>query len=721
MKKIFSVFRLDLHSLTKNLIVFVVVIGITILPALYAWFNIAANWDPYSSTGGISFAVCMLDKGCKFKSMEINAGEKITDGLKANDKMGWEFVDDEDEAVQGVENGKYYAAVVIPEDFSENLLSITSGKFSQAKLQYFVNEKKNAIAPKITDKGISTIQESVDAAYVSTIAETIATTLNFTEEELEGEKEKIADKLTTALDNAKTDIKSFNDSVDLLITSLDSVSDLIKSNKDMIPTIQKSLANVGVVTGDIKGLISSTQSTAAQLTNVIDNLITSGDSYAQSISTQLDDAFSTVSTDANAVASKISKIEVINQSRIAVNNKLISIFNGIQTNLGIDCSKVISRLESSNEKQNAIIEKIDAICDAIKTKGEVPANAKAELDSLISDAESSVAAVSSEFSSVKGEIDSALNNSFTKLDSVADFAQTVSGTTDQLDKTFDTAATTVDDLKGVLNNLKTYLNSLSDRIDKAVDKIDTAKNNETLENLIIPVIEDPKALGSFLSEPVSYDTNRVYPIENYGSAMTPFYSALALWVGGVVLVAVLNVDLTESDRKKLGKANPVQLFFGRYLMFLVISQIQAIIIALGDLFFLKIQCDNPLLFVITCMLSSLVYSLIIYSLTITFSVIGKALAVIILIMQVAGSGGTFPIEVLPGPFKAIAPFLPFKYGINALRETVAGVDVSSYLYNLGMLMLFIIPALLLGLLLRKPCIKIIAFFNEKIEESDLVI
>ena len=720
MKKIFSIFRLDLKSLTKNLIVFVVVIGITILPALYAWFNIAANWDPYSSTGELSFAVCSLDKGSEYKGLKINAGDKIVDNLKKNDKMGWTFVD-EDDATQGVKAGKYYAAVVIPEDFTENLMSIVSGGFKQAKLQYYVNEKSNAIAPKITDKGVSAIQESVDATYVSTIAETIAKVLNISEEELEGSKDKLADKITSALNTAKTDLTSFNSSIDLLISTLDSVNDLTKSNKDMVPTIKESLANVGVVTDDVKGMITSAQNTAGQLTTVIDNLISSGDSYAQSISSQLDDAFSTVSTDANAVATKISKIETINQSKITINNKLISILNEIQSNLGVDCSKVVEKLNAANDKQNAIISKIDSICEKIKTTGAVPENAKAEIDQLISDADSAAAAVSSEFNAIKSKIDSALSGSFSKLDSIASFAQTFSGTTDQLDTAFDNATATVDDLKEVLNNLKTYLTNLSSRIDKAVTRVDELKKDDTIKSLIVPIIEDPEGLGEFLSAPVSYDTNRIYPLDNYGSAMTPFYSSLALWVGGVVLVAVLNVDLTERDRKRLGKANPVQLFFGRYLMFFVIGQIQGLIIALGDLFFLKTQADDPVMFIISCLISSFVYSLIIYSLTITFSVIGKALAVIILIMQVAGSGGTFPIEVLPGPFKAIAPFLPFKYGINALRETVAGMDWGNYWYNMGMLLLFIVPALLLGLLLRKPCIKIIAFFNEKVEESDLVI
>ena len=634
--------------------------------------------------------------------------------------MGWTFVD-EDDATQGVKDGKYYAAVVIPEDFTENLMSIVSGGFKQAKLQYYVNEKSNAIAPKITDKGVSAIQESVDATYVSTIAETIAKVLNISEEELEGSKDKLADKITSALNTAKTDLTSFNSSIDLLISTLDSVNDLTKSNKDMVPTIKESLANVGVVTDDVKGMITSAQNTAGQLTTVIDNLISSGDSYAQSISSQLDDAFSTVSTDANAVATKISKIETINQSKITINNKLISILNEIQSNLGVDCSKVVEKLNAANDKQNAIISKIDSICEKIKTTGAVPENAKAEIDQLISDADSAAVAVSSEFNAIKSKIDSALSGSFSKLDSIASFAQTFSGTTDQLDTAFDNATATVDDLKEVLNNLKTYLTNLSSRIDKAVTRVDELKKDDTIKSLIVPIIEDPEGLGEFLSAPVSYDTNRIYPLDNYGSAMTPFYSSLALWVGGVVLVAVLNVDLTGRDRKRLGKANPVQLFFGRYLMFFVIGQIQGLIIALGDLFFLKTQADDPVMFIISCLISSFVYSLIIYSLTITFSVIGKALAVIILIMQVAGSGGTFPIEVLPGPFKAIAPFLPFKYGINALRETVAGMDWGNYWYNMGMLLLFIVPALLLGLLLRKPCIKIIAFFNEKVEESDLVI
>lgn len=721
MKKIFKIFRQDLKSMTKNLIIFVVIIGITILPALYAWFNIAANWDPYSSTGDLPFAVCSLDKGYNFQGLDIKAGDKIIEGLKANDKMGWEFVDDAEDAKKGVEDGKYYAAVAIPENFSENLLSITNGKFNQAKLQYYVNEKKNAIAPKITDKGVQAMQESVDATYVSTIAETIAKVLNVTNEELKGDKVKLADKLTTSLTNAKADIDSAKESIDLLIATLNLIEELIKTNQDTLPKIQSSITKAGVVAGDIKSTLQAAQNTTQQLTSTIQDLVDSGDAHMQNISNSLDDAFANVSGDANAVADKLNKVKKLNETKIELNNRLISAFQRIQDNLGVDCSKAINALNNANAKQQAIIDKINSICDNIKKTGKVPENAKAELDSLLSQANTELAAVKTEYSSLKGKIDSAIDKSYASLDKISEFAQTVDLENGDLNSVFKSGITSVESLKKVFVELKDAFDKLNTKIDKTIKRIGDLKNDDSLENMLLPIIENPQVLGEFISAPVDYDTNRVFPIENYGSAMSPFYSSLALWVGGVVLVAVLNVDLTKRDRKKLGKANSTQLFFGRYIIFFILSQIQALIIALGDVFFLKVQCENLPLFILSCMVSAFVYSLIIYSLTITFSVIGKALAVIILIMQVAGSGGTFPIEVLPGPYKAIAPFLPFKYGINAIRETVAGVHMDAYLKNMGILLLFIIPALVLGLLLRKPCIKMIGFFNKKIEQSDLVI
>lgn len=720
MKKIISIFLDDIKSVTQNMIVFVVIIGIAVLPALYAWFNIASNWDPYSSTGGLAFAVCSNDKGYTYKSLKVNAGEKIISGLKQNDKMGWDFVDEET-AKKGVEDGTYYAAVIIPESFSENLMSVTTGKFEQAELSYYVNEKKNAIAPKITDKGIEAIQESIDSAYVSTLAETIAATLNLTSDELNGSKDELAEKFVNALNDAKLDIGTFDTSVDLLITTIDSINGLVKTNQELLPGIEKTLSSTGEVTSDIKTTVNSTKDISEQITSSLSSIIDSSNAYMESASQKVDEAIAEVDSNSEEAANKLAEVKTINEKIIAVNSSEIAILEKIQSTLGVDCSRVINKLKSVNDKQNAMISKIDESCSDIRSTGTLLEERKTELDSLISDADSDVSSVRDEFASLKENIDAAIDKSLSSMDNITEFTQSLSAGLTQLDGTFNTASTTLESLKAALSDLKNYFDNLNSRIDRIIERVEEVKNDNLIESIVLPIIEAPKALGTFLAEPVTYSTNRIHPIENYGSAMSPFYSSLGFWVGGIVLAAVLNVELSKKQKERLNNPNTTQTFFGRYLTVFFIGQIQALIIGLGDLFFLKIQCESPLLFLFTCLVSSFVYTLIIYSLTITFSVIGKASAVIILVIQIAGSGGTFPIEVLPAPFKTLSPYMPFKYGINALRETIAGVDTSAYLRNLGTLLLFIIPALFLGLFLRKPCIKIISFFNEKVEKSDLII
>lgn len=720
MKKIFRILKHDVKSVSKNMIIFVVIIGITILPALYAWFNIASNWDPYANTGDLPFAVCNKDTGFTYKTIEVEAGDGIVEGLKANPKMKWEFVD-EKAAKEGVENGKYYAAVVIPEDFSEDLLSIVSGKFKQAKLEYYVNEKKNAVAPKITDKGVQAIEESIGSEYVDTLGKTLGTALGLAGDEFTAKKGELADKVVADLKGTKKDIKVFKSSVNVLIDTLDSIDNLINSTKDLKPTVEKSLKKAGVFNEDVKSILTATKGTASDVTASLEGIINAGETYMTNVADKADEALDKSDKDPLKAADKLEKIKATNQKIISVNNKVISILENMQTNLGIDCSKAIKQLETANKKQEAIISAIDTAVKKARSSSKMPKKMQSDVKKAIADADQALAKAESSYVKLKPNIDKLVNKAFSVFDDVAEFINVLKAGPEQIDVVLDNALDTTANLKKALKDLESFLDTVNDRIDTVIGKVKDVKGENVIENIILPIVKDPNALGKFISAPVSYNTHRVYPIKNYGSAMTPFYSSLAIWVGALVLVAVLNVGLSKKEKEDVGNPNNTQQYFGRYLSFLIIGQLQGLIIALGDLFFLKIQCKNPVLFVLSCMLSSLIYTLLIYSLTVTFSVIGKALAVIILVLQVAGSGGTFPIEVLPAPFKAIAPFLPFKYGVNALRETVAGVNMPQYLHDIGIFALYILVALFIGMVLRKPCLKIISFFNNKLEESDLVI
>ncbi len=724
MKNIFRIFIQDIRNIRKNLIIFIVVIGITILPALYAWFNIAANWDPYSNTGELPFAVCSEDKGYTFKNIKINAGDKIVDGLKENDKMGWRFVTS-DEAIQGVKSGKYYAAVIIPKDFSKNLISVTTGNPEQAKLQYYVNNKINAIAPKITDKGIEAIEQSVDEQYVSTIAETASTVLGLTSEEIEDKKDELAEKLVDALNTAKDDIDSFSATNDLLISTLKSTDTLVKNTKSLIPGIKKDLSRAGIMIGDIKSVLDGVKDTAGQFTESIEELFDDGEIYADDISKRTDEIFEKVKEDSDLdvekVIDKLNAIQSVSNVQLNKTKSIVKTLGRVNINLDVSVKMPLKHLNKGIDKINKLNEKNTDIVKKIKETGEIPSDAESQIEDIVSSIESEFTAARTAYKGIKSDIDKAFSKSMDSLDGIADFSTTLSLSDKDLKKVVDSGSDLIVSLEDIFINLDGYFKKIDKKIDDTIKHINNLKKDDTLENMLLPIIKNPKQLGEFISNPVETETNSIYPVDNYGSAMTPFYSSLALWVGGVVLVAVLAVDLTESYRRKILNTKPSQEFFGRYLLFFMMGQIQAWIIALGDLFFLKAQCKNPVLFVLTCLVSSFVYTLFIYSITITFSVIGKALAVIILVLQIAGSGGTFPVEVLPPAFRTMSPFLPFRYGIDAMRECIVGADMSSYWTNMGKLLLFLIPGLIIGLLLRKPCIKIIEFFNNKIEDSDLVI
>ncbi len=722
MKNIIRIFLNDLKSIGKNLIVFIVIIGISILPALYAWFNIAANWDPYSSTNGLSFAVCSLDKGYKYSAIKINAGDQIVSNLKQNDKMGWTFVS-EKEAKEGVENGTYYAAVIIPKDFSECLFSLTTGKFEQAKLQYYVNEKKNAIAPKITDKGIQTIEESVNATYVSTITKIIATTLNLTTGTVDSGKDVALEKVVQTMDKTKEKIDNFKSTIDTLLKSLDEVEKSVDENKEIVPELQKRLQTVSNSTQNTKNVIAGTRNMAMQVTISIESVIQSAQNFSDDILEKSYDAISRidVESETKASADRFRKITTSNDKIISVYERVVTILTTIQTDLDIDCSTSINRLNQAIQRQEDIKSYLNNAADAIEKTGKLPSEIQSRLEELLEQSRGDSTGVSSAFSGIRSRIDQSVARSYAAIDSVYESLNNLSNKVPELNKTFDKATASVASIKKTLENTKTTLTSVQEKLERYSKLIETLGDNTSVQSIIEPIIENPEALGEFVSSPVTIQSHSMFPVENYGSGMAPFYTTLGFWVGGVILVAVMKTDLTRHEMSRLKKPNTTQIFFGRYLIYFLIGQIQAWIIALGDLFFLKVQCESPVLFIIACLISSFVYTLIIYSLTITFSVIGKALAVIILVIQIAGSGGTFPIEVLPGPFQTISPYLPFKYGINAIRETVAGVDINAYWQNIGLLLAFVPFALILGIILRKPCIRVITFFNERVEQSDIVV
>lgn len=579
MKNILRVFISDMKRISTNVVAIVVIIGLTIIPSLYAWFNILSNWDPYGqeATSKLKVAVVSDDNGASIDGVEVNIGEKVVEALKTNDTIGWVFEDNSDDVIESVRSGEYYAALIMPEDFSSDMISFLSDTITHPQILYYCNQKKNAIAPKITDKAKTAVKEQVNETFISTIASSLVTAGDTVanSDKLKGlgtaESGSVIDIIKNKLKDASDELNTYN----VLLTSLISITDLST------------------------GLSDQSVNTAGQLNNVLEQ----------------------------------QRIDV------AVVQKMVE----------------ANKLSSLEELSGVLSENLSAV-----------QNVMSSISSIYTDMNGSV-----------NDFNSAVNDSNINL-----------------------------------SETKDMLNSIQDKISSVIESLEEFSDSDNYGLMSDILDTDASTLGSFISSPVLIETEKIYEIAEYGSAASPFYTVLSIWVGGLIMVAIIHAHV-KSVKIDGYKLKPYQKFFGRYITFFIIGQLQTLLIVLGNLFYLQIQCIHPFMMWFACSVTSTVFTFFMYSLTVAFGNIGEALAIVFMVVQVAGSGGTFPIEVLPKVYQMIYKYLPFPYAMDAVRETVAGMYGNYYWKCLGILCIYIVISLVIGLVLRIPFEKM----NEMIEES----
>jgi putative membrane protein len=281
----------------------------------------------------------------------------------------------------------------------------------------------------------------------------------------------------------------------------------------------------------------------------------------------------------------------------------------------------------------------------------------------------------------------------------------------------DATSDTVDNMDKSLLQLQKVFRTAGDRIDSIIAEVEAAKEDERVELLIDLLGGDSDLYGKFFSSLVDVQTEEIYSVASYGAAMAPFYSVLAVWVGGVILVSILK---TEADRKKFPGLSEAKYFFGKFLLFFVIGQLQAAVIVAGDIFLLDCQPVHPWLMWLSAAVTSLVFVLFIFALTLSFGDVGKAIVVVVMVVQIAGSSGSYPIEILPVIFSKIYRFFPFPYAINAMREALCGTYGYDYVRFLAELLVFGALGIVIGLIVRRPFIGLNKFVSEKIEETEVL-
>lgn len=726
MKNVWKIFQRDMMRVRNNVIALVVIIGISVVPCLYAWFNIAASWDPYSNTGNLKVAVASVDEGYEGSliPIEINIGDKVLSALRENTQMEWVFTTEE-KATSGVKSGKYYAAIVIPKDFSNKMMSVFSEKVEKPEITYYSNAKENAIAPKVTDKGAGAVQRQVNEVFIETVSDTTLTVLQ-------------AVSNMTQASGAETIVDNLNTNLNQIAGDLTASAGLLESFSDMTGSAQKLLNSTTEFLQTVQQQTKESRQTFQETSKTFSGLDDSMDAAADSVGTALKSAenvydqmdqvilgaFSDESADAQQIASTLDtlagQVGNVVTAYTSVRDSIAAVADKYpETSPLVDA--IVVRMDTSIQQQKNLQSKLQDSAKGLRDATTDLGTVRSELKDLAAKNRENMSGMSASY---KSSVQKSLNQLSASLTSSK---QEISSLLSQLDqsangiyKLTDTADSDLSEIQKVLGDSGELLTEASDRIADTTARLDEMEASGDFSELKALISGDKSAISTFLAAPVSLDTHKIYEIANYGSSMAPFYSVLSIWIGGIVLVAMLKVNVSENCTKGLKNVKLHQIYFGRFITFMIVGLFQSTLIALGDLLYLGIQCEHPFLFLLGCWFSSLVFVNIIYTLTVSLGDIGKAVSVILLVVQVAGTGGTFPIEVAPSFFRAVYPLLPFTHSMAALRETVGGMYGMNYWIDLGKLAIFLGISLIVGLVLRKPIIKANDAFTEKLEETKLM-
>lgn len=719
MSNIIRIFKHDLSRVRRSVIGLIVAVGLVIIPCLYAWFNIAGSWDPYGNTGSIRVAVANEDAGytSDLIPVTVNMGDSVVSSLRANDQMDWVFAG-KDEALEGVRSGEYYAAVVIPRDFSASMMTLFAPEVHRAELVYYENQKANAIAPRVTDKGASAIAAQVDEAFTKTVGDVgLAATsglLDFMDSDQVG---AYVSHLSQTLDSGITSLRDVSSVTGSYASLLGSTADLVSSAGGLLESTGKTSEAGRDLLADARSGLADTGSGLMDAAASVKGAIADGAASFDDVSARIDDVAEAGTTHAADTAAELNAIAARVDAEIAKNEEILATIQ-----------ELFPDLSALQAIETRIIARQQALSDGLKevagdlTSGAADANeALASARTLIADAKASVAGLDADVQGTLSDQTSELAGTVSGIASSAgDISASLDATVGSLSGATSSLASDLSDVTGALADAGSALSSSADDLQRAKDRLAAAVQSGNLAQIRSIIGSDPEGLASALAAPVGIDTHAVYPIENYGSAMAPFYTAVSLWVGGIVLAAMMRATVGEDLVRELGAVRLHELYLGRFCLFGVLSLCQSTLMLAGELLFFGIQCAYPLLYVLAGWVGGLMFCLFIYTLTVSFGDIGKALAVVLLVMQVGGSGGTFPIEMTAPFFQAAYPFLPAAHLINALHAAMAGGWGSEFWVELGTLALYFVPILALGLVLRRPVIRANAWITEQLEETKLM-
>ena len=695
MKNIIEIFRKDIKEVFRKTNTWIIIVGLIFLPSMYAWPNILSSWDPYGHTNNIKVAVTSEDAGATVDGKDLNLGNSLVEGLKNNKNLDWQFVSNKQQAEDGVRIGDYYASIVVPKNFSQDMTSVSRTEPKRATIEYTVNEKINAISPKITNSGASAIANNISKNFVET-----ANGIIF--EKLHEAGIKFEENLPS-IEKAKEEIFKLNDNFSTYESTLSELIAKVEYGYNILNNVQNTLPEIdrvatnSIMLADKAGItINNIQGFNERLLPIINNHL---------------NVVEEVSKEANVIAKELQqkpdKTEEIKARQKALDSRLQASTERLQ--LVKNIFEYFNKL--SNERLfNNQLERVTTLSNDITTIKEVNNNIYNKMDhydEIANTVKEEFVNKSARINEVSSNMNSKLNvevaplisqvlsKAEVNIDKVSGIIARTQGELPAVERKLSETEVKISNAYGKLLSLQAQMPSAKSKIQKLTDEIKKIDNGIDKNQLFNLLKVDYKQQAEFFANPVKLQENKLYHIENYGSAMTPFYTVLSIWVGSLLMSSLLTTKVEDEENKY----KPYQKYFGRGLLFVIISLFQTLIITLGDMYVLGTQANSPYRFVLYALLISLLFSSIIYTIVCILGNVGKAVCIVLLVLQLGSSGGTFPIQMTSEFFQTLYPKVPFTYSIGLLREAVGGVYIPAVERDIKILFIYLIIVLVGGAIL----------------------
>lgn len=727
MGNVVRIVRSDFKRLFANAMSAIIVVGLVVMPSIFAWYNVIACWNVFDNTGNLTVAVANVDDGYESElvPLRVNVGERVVAALRANDEIDWTFTDEED-AVDGARSGRYYAAVVIPEGFSKDMLTFYSDDVQHAKIVYYANEKKSAIAPKITDKGADSVSYQVNEVFAQTLSEVAL---------------GIAESMSSYADEAGVDgriaavsgqVRDMGAQAERMASVLELYSSLAAASQALVGDSGKLIASAQGAADDAGDAASEGASSAsamvAAVKGSIDDLSAAlgagGEAFADASETS-GALFDAASAGAEQGAAGLRGQAEALDAQIARYRDLAAQLEQLRGSLPSESQPaldaVVARLNAVVGLMEGMRDNLAAAAGKLESGNADVQAERAEVERLANEARQSSEALATSFEGgLKPSLQQLADSAGVLAAAMGDGLDGLRAAGADLSSSAGSAAGVLGGARAEVDEAVRELRETARELDALAADVDEALAAGDAGALRAVLGADAQLLSRALAAPVGIERAAVFPAENFGSAMAPLYTTLALFIGSLLILVVVKPTVSERTREQLDDPKPRQLFMGRFGVLAFLSLAQTTVMGLGNLLFLQVQVAEPLLFMLCFWIAGLVFTFLIYALVAAFANLGKAVAVLLLIIQVTGCGGSFPLQLLPPFVQALSPWLPATHVVNAMRAAMFGTYGGDFWWEIGLLALFLIPAALIGLVLRGPLAKFMTWYVEEVESSKLV-